>query len=375
MSFKWIFLSFFMLCLGFVTAQTRLIIHLENSLPFDRNEVVAVSWNDIKEFYPEIDSSKIIVLDPKTGNQIAYQLETHGESIIQNLLIYADISAGKHKEYSIETGVPQNFPPKTFCRYVPERKDDFAWENDCIAFRIYGKALENTNGNGYGIDVWAKKVNYPIIDKWYKMNDYHGEHGEGHDFYTVGLTLGAGDMAPFENDKIWYPNNYRRWKILDNGPLRSCFCLEYDGWDVNGRQVTVTKTISIDAGSQLNKIEHFYTWNNKKPLILVAGLVKHKSGGTIFFNETKGMAAYWEPAYEQSGTIGTAYFLNQCSARLTNNEQILDAIELPKSGTITYYSGAVWDKAGKITSDDTWFDYLNQQATIINSPIKVNLKK
>ena len=30
--------------------------------------------------------------------------------------------------------------------YVPERKDDFAWENDKIAFRAYGKALRKTKG-------------------------------------------------------------------------------------------------------------------------------------------------------------------------------------------------------------------------------------
>ncbi len=29
----------------------------------------------------------------------------------------------------------------TFCRFVPERSDDFAWENDNVAFRVYGPAL------------------------------------------------------------------------------------------------------------------------------------------------------------------------------------------------------------------------------------------
>ncbi len=72
------------------------------------------------------------------------------------------------------------FPTKTFARYVPERLDDFAWENDRIAHRIYGPALETAAAGGFqmiasGIDVWSKRVRYPIVDRWYlKSHDnYH----------------------------------------------------------------------------------------------------------------------------------------------------------------------------------------------------------
>ena len=45
--------------------------------------------------------------------------------------------------------------PKTFCRFVPERSDDFAWENDKIAFRAYGPALSASAENS-GIDCLPK---------------------------------------------------------------------------------------------------------------------------------------------------------------------------------------------------------------------------
>ena len=51
-------------------------------------------------------------------------------------------------------------PPivKTFARYVPERMDDFAWESDRIAHRIYGQGLIKGEGTiTSGIDVWIKK--------------------------------------------------------------------------------------------------------------------------------------------------------------------------------------------------------------------------
>ena len=61
-------------------------------------------------------------------------------------------------------------------RFVPERKDDFAFENDKVAFRIYGPALKDSKENS-GIDCWLKRVDYPTIDKWYlyqfsKLNPY-----------------------------------------------------------------------------------------------------------------------------------------------------------------------------------------------------------
>lgn len=57
-------------------------------------------------------------------------------------------------------------------RYCPDRDYDLAWENDLVAFRIYGKQ-PNANSGLSGIDVWHKKVSYPIVDKWYR------EHLEG----------------------------------------------------------------------------------------------------------------------------------------------------------------------------------------------------
>ena len=51
-------------------------------------------------------------------------------------------------------------------RFVPERKDDFAFENDKVAFRIYGPTLRDSKENS-GVDCWVKRVDYPIIDKWY----------------------------------------------------------------------------------------------------------------------------------------------------------------------------------------------------------------
>ena len=54
---------------------------------------------------------------------------------------------------------------KTFARYVPERFDDFAWESDRIAHRIYGQALIKAEGTiSSGADVWIEKNCGLIVD-------------------------------------------------------------------------------------------------------------------------------------------------------------------------------------------------------------------
>src|ERR1700676_4219083 len=76
-----------------------------------------------------------------------------------------------------KAAVPAPAPgAKAFVRYVPERMDDIAWENDRIAYRLYGPALEKHEATGSGIDVWVKSTRKMIINEWYRRGDYHADH-------------------------------------------------------------------------------------------------------------------------------------------------------------------------------------------------------
>lgn len=366
-----LFVLLFILIASTLSVQSKIVVRVENTLGIPRSEVVAVPWSEINAINPV----KIVVSDLGTSSQVAYQLERQGGAEVRNLLIYTSLKPYESREYEIGEGVPDTFPIRTYCRYVPERKDDFAWENDRIAFRMYGRALEGTSENAYGTDVWAKKVDYPVIDKWYKLDNYHADSGEGLDFYKVGLTLGAGDIAPYEKGRIWYPANYHRWAILDNGPLRSTFRLEYDAWEVDGRQVTISKTITIDAGSQLNRVEAEYTWSDGKPLTLAAGLVKRKDTGVMLLDEQQGVMGYWEPADGKNGVIGTACLFRQPTAMQITDGQILGNLKLERPGKLVYYNGAAWDGASIFTSADAWFDYLKDSKQMLDVPVKVSVIK
>jgi hypothetical protein len=357
-------------------AQNKTSITITNNSALDRKETVtAIKWKDILLSYPQIDTTNFLIIDSKTKKQILFQLEHKGQSAIQNLLVQIDIKAKSSLQLLIQKGKPEKFTPKTFARFVPERLDDFAWENDKIAFRAYGKALEKTEGDAYGFDVWVKNTSKLVLNDRYKRNDYHIDYGDGLDYYHVGHTLGAGNMAPFVKDTIHYSGNYLQWKILDNGPLRTTFQLIYDSWNAGGIKVKSTKTISIDAGSQLNKIENNYTFDDKNPLPVVVGIIRRDKQGIIGLNEQQGIMSYWEPTFEKEGTTGVGTILNTPAQKMwVDKEQLLTLTSVINNEPIVYYSGAAWDKAGQITNSKQWQNYLDRFNQELQNPLIVNAK-
>ena len=359
-----------------VTAQTKAIITITNNAAIDGKETVtAIKWEDVLRSYPQIDTANFVVINSHTKKQIPFQLEHRGKSSIQNLLVQIDSKAKSSLQLIIQKGKPENFTSKTFARFVPERLDDFAWENDKIAFRAYGKALEKTEGDAYGFDVWVKSTSKLVLNDRYKRNDYHIDHGDGLDYYHVGYTLGAGNMAPFVKDTIRYSGNYHNWKILDNGPLRTTFQLVYDSWNAGGIKIQAIKTVSIDAGSQLNRIENLYTFYDNKPLPVVVGIIRREKPGVILLNEQQGIMGYWEPAFGKDGTTAVGSILTTPAELMwINKEQLLTKTTIKNNEPIVYYAGAAWDKAGKITNAQQWLDYLNQFNEELKNPLIISVK-
>lgn len=342
-----------------------------NRLP----ELLSVSWKDILKKYPTIKADSFKVLQ-EDNTELPFQLEYKGLAAIQNLLIAVDVPAGKTMKLRIVAGKPAVVSPKVFGRYVPERKDDFAWENDKIAFRMYGKALEGTNENAYGIDVWAKRTDKMILNEWYKSGDYHADRGDGLDYYSVGFTLGAGDIAPIVDDKIVFPNNYRNWKIIDNGPLRFTFQLDYEAWDVSGTQVKVSKQFSLDAGSQLNRVAATFSFKKDDgALPVVVGIVKRKEQGAIVSPmDNKGVVGYWEPAHGKDGILGIGTIMLDPQSKTMDTDSHVQQLAVAKDGkTVVYYTGAAWNKAGTITSAEEWFSYLNRFQSSLKAPLTVKI--
>ena len=340
------------------------------------NKVVEIPWSLLEKTDKGIDTSRLIVIDAATKKQLMFQYETQGKNDIQQLLIQLTIKPKQLKRIILTYGKRMSFAPKTFGRFVPERKDDFAWENDKIAFRMYGKALENTPKEmAYGTDVWVKSTDRLILNERYKRGEYHIDHGDGLDYYHVGFTLGAGNMMPYINDSIYYSRNYVEYKVLDNGPLRTTFQLFYNEWNVGENKLSAIKTIRLDAGSQLNRITVEYTTTATKAIPVVAGIITRQGNGIKYLDEVNGLMVYWEPEHGNDGITGIACLFNTPVEKMTEtNGQLLAKTATDSAHSITYYAGAVWNKAGTITEGKQWIQYVDEFKQKLINPLIVILK-
>src|SRR5438067_6230668 len=253
-SFKTSFVLFASLASLGAGAAEKITVTLTNDLDAARPaETFVVPWSEIAKRVPDTLPSHIIVKDANSATLpdqlINFKPEEHHDNY-ESIIFQHDFAAGERTAtFTLEkTDAPvPAFPTKVFARYVPERFDDFAWENDRVAHRIYGPALGTPAAGSSqmfssGIDVWCKRVRYPIIDRWYLMGHYHDDTGEGLDMYDVGKSRGCGGTGIWDGKQLFVSKNWTSWKVLANGPVRVVFELTYEPWDVgNGAMVSETK--------------------------------------------------------------------------------------------------------------------------------------
>ena len=200
-------------------------VSVENPTASERvNETVEVAWTAVAEHHPGITPAEVVVKNCQ-GEEIPSQVIYAGEEEPQAVIFQATVEGNGKACYTIVKGTPAAYPSKAFGRIVPERYDDYAWENNLVAYRLYGPALETSPEKLItpGIDVWVKCTEKLVIDEWYAKGDYHHNYGDGMDCYKVGRTLGGGASVPMVGGKFWpMEHNYATAKTLDNGPIRTC---------------------------------------------------------------------------------------------------------------------------------------------------------
>lgn len=266
--------------------------------------------------------------------------------------------------------------PSTWCRFVPERLDDFAWENDLTAFRAYGPAIKTAKGTeDSGLDCWLKRVHYPIIDKWYagdpKGISYHKDHGEGNDPYHVGGSRGCGGLAIWQDGKMLTAGPFKTWKIITRTTPKSVFELTYD-YDLNGKTVHEVKRITIELGKRLFQAESTFTEDGKPAdLDIAIGITTHDGKAKPTFNPKEGWMSCWEKM--EGYGLGTGVVIapdkvremRELTSAKPDQSHALLLTHTDAQGKVTYYAGYGWEKAKEITTPAQWQTYLTQFAATL----------
>jgi hypothetical protein len=361
----------------------KITVTVQNPTGFDRlSEMAEIPLDSLNARIPLTDTLTYVVRND-AGEIVPSQITYDGLLIFQ-----AGVKAASTARYTIAVEPPQIFSPKTYGRYIKERKDDFAWENDRVAFRIYGPALAPVDGPSNGLDLWYKKTSDLIINKWYADDlagkaSYHNDNGQGLDDYKVGRTLGAGAMAPYVDSKLWLNENYVAQELLENGPLRTSFRLSYKDININDSTYSESRLFSIDAGAQLTKITQTFGFPQTTPV--AAGIVKRDKDVPAV--TTDSYMLYPEPATNKAAGIFVGLVFTTPVSHFT-----VDSYEIPSSQKenptiyrhsiavmdyhpdtpITYYSGYGWTQFGFPTVAD-FATYLENFATALRHPLEVEL--
>ena len=375
---KKIAFSFFASLLLFSGAFAQRSVVVTNTSGFDRKaEMVELKPCGLRLCFKK----KTYILKNENNLEIPYQVVYNGKKKPQVVIFQANVKANGSATYTFTEGKPAIVKPKTAARFVPERKDDFAWENDIAAYRMYGPALAKENPSN-GVDFWVKRTDEVFMDKMYKDElqnklSYHTDRGQGMDCYKVGHTLGCGGIAPYVSDSLWVGNHFDSYKVLEVGPLRSTFTLTYDSVKVGNVYYKQVITITTTAGSMLNKAVVKFS-GPKQKMELAAGIFLHDGKGNLQLNDANGTAAYAEEAIsefkEPSGRNYVGVFIpSKVNASRKKGEHALIMSNYTVGKSFTYYFGGGWNKWIYPTDED-WFTAINQFSDNLKNPLKIKIK-
>lgn len=370
------------------TAKQQTVLNVSNPTPNVREEVIAVPLAEVLRRLATSDARSVRIEILPNRHELPTQIfGSVAGAAPDTLLTLVNVGASQKSQLRFFVGdgeTASGLKPLVFGRGVPERKDDFAWENDKVAYRVYGPALQATGEISSGIDVWSKRVSDLIINDWYAKDaegqrtknpalTYHKDSGQGLDSYDVGLTRGCGGTAIESGGKFFVSKNYTNAEILANGPIRFQFRLHYAAWPAGGLDVSEEKIITLDAGTYLNRIQSTFSFEGVPSVHAGIGLATH-AHAEISENPREGILSVWEPLTDSSaGMDGTGIVLPAAVmatvARADGN--IYFVLDAKRDVSTVYYVGASWSKSD-MSDQAAWQKYLRDFSMDLQNPLQMS---
>lgn len=376
----------FLLISAALPAAAQLTVTAANKLPLARaSQTIELTAAQLAPLGAK-DLTTVHVKDSAGKELVVQAVDTDGDAYRKpDIVIFqADFAGNETKTFTATTGDKQLYTKdqyKAYGRFNRERFDDFAWENDKIAHRTYGKALETWEGEPLSsstIDAWSKRTPKMVVNDWYMTEDYHEDHGEGADFYSAGASRGCGGNGLWAADKLWVSRNFVNSRVLANGPIRVLFELDYEPFDVNGISVGEVKRVSLDAGSQFDHFQSSYKQYTRpgQTQKLTSGIgLKKTSGEQKEAKASRGWMSKWEKVAKNAGNQGLAIIVDpkQWVKDAEDEQNHLVLASTTEGDAVSYWAGFCWDKAGLFTTPESWKQHVDEFAQGLASPIETTV--
>lgn len=432
---KHLLLLLLVLCQSLCTSWAKreeISIIVTNPLDADRlQETIELPLNDIiSRLLPSQDKASSfhsVIITDEEGGEVPSQITSNGMIIFQP----NPFKAKERRIFHARISMRKEYESKVYGRSFPERQEDFSFENDRVAYRLYGPETQRRGEKLYGYDLFNKRTSALFLEElyadqtdkemWHTFNRlkskgmnreatslymafcYHIDHGKGMDCYKVGPTLGAGTNAIMAESQIFYPWCFRQYEILDNGPLRFSVSLDYGERTVMGVNVAERRILTLDAGSSMVKAEvcHSVTGQAAMPdgVCVCCGIVVHDENPQSFILDGEaGIMAYedlgdvntaWEGFRDrQAREMGRIFIGTYVPAGLSAMEMLpegrikgvkghlISRMPFPESGRFTYFFGSGWDRnpATSFANLEQWHAYLKAFSRQQQSPLRVKCR-
>ena len=347
------------------------------------NETIVLDAAQLRALLPVDDVRKVHVRAEGSARDLLVQaVDTNDDGKFEQFLFQADFAPRETRVFLLTVGerqIPGAADYKTYGRFVRERRDDFAWENDRMAHRMYGKELETWPQEpltSSSVDVWTKRVRSLVIDNWYMVDDYHHEHGEGGDFYSAGKTRGDGGTGLWVDGKLYPSANFRDTRVYAVGPLRVLFELTYEAWNAGGVRVSEKKRVSLDAGQNLDRFESRYTIEGSAENLAHAVGIRKRSGTRMQAGKESGILRTWEPVKDE-GDLGQAVIVDPAVMKDFGEDDLnyLVLTKIAPGAPCVSYSGFASTPLGDFKTADDWDRYLAGFAAGLRAPLEVKVEK
>jgi Domain of unknown function (DUF4861) len=373
--------AFALLAIPATAVPPGAVVTVKNPIDLARlSETIVLQAAELRTLLAVDDVRKVHVRDEKSGQELLVQaVDTNDDGKYEEFLFQSDLAPQETRRFVLTVGqrqVARREDFKAYGRFVQERRDDFAWENDRIAHRMYGLALESWAQEpltSSAVDVWTKRVRRLVVNDWYMTDDYHQDHGEGADLYSAGSSRGCGGNGMWVNGKLYPSTNFRGSRLLANGPIRVLFELTYPAWDASGLRVSEVKRITLDAGQNLDRFESRYTFSGSSPDAQYAIGIKKAPKSVKVFTRDAATLRTWEPL--KVGELGCGIVLDPASITdfAEDKSNYLIIAKIPADGAVVYYAGFGWDKSGDFRNAEDWDSYIAGYGRRLKSPVQVTL--
>ena len=371
-------------CAAIGAAQPSTFVTVSNPLAIARaSETIELAVPALKRSIAFDDVQRIHVRDDRTGKDLLTQaVDVDDDGAFEWLIFQSDFAASETKTFTLRLGdrqVAARDEFKAYGRFVRERRDDYAWENDRIAHRTYGQALETFAREpltSSAIDIWVKRTRKLIINDWYMVDDYHRDAGDGADMYSAGKSRGCGGNGIWQGGRLYPSANFRESRSLANGPIRVMFELTYTNWDAGGLTTSEVKRITLDAGQNLSHFESVYRVSPARALQQAVG-IKRVAGQEFSLRRDLGVMRTWEAFAGDNGHVGCGVVVTPrdiADAPQVDGNYLL-VTDVRAGVPAAYWAGAGWDRSGDFANVAAWDAYLETFARRVQTPLVVTIGK